>query len=178
MPAPDNSKHSGGPVGPNVMADDGVRRCEVVARQIEFISLRAEKRSTGSSRVRNSQPVSPMIPASRLAHWIAMQLRTSFVHSDRTPVEHLSIQRRNSRLGFRCLRHLHEGDAAGFARIPVLDDRDGFDGSMCCKNLPQLMFRYRDIQAPNKDVSHEFILFLIFPKSHNQERNRNFKRRS
>jgi len=107
-----------------------------------------------------------------------MKLRASFVHAHRTTVKHRSMQCRNSALGFRRLRHLHEGDAAGFARIPVLDDGDGFDGSLGCKNFPQLLLRHRDIQVPDKNVSHEFILFLIFPKSRNQERRRNFKRRS
>jgi hypothetical protein len=41
-----------------------------------------------------------------------------------------------------------------------------------------LLFRHRDIQVSDKDVSHEFILFLTFPKSRNQERMRNLKRRS
>ena len=53
---------------------------------------------------------------------------------------------------------------AGFARIPVLEDGDGFDGTVRCKQFPQLLFRHRDIQVSDKDVSHEFILFLIFRK--------------
>ena len=57
----------------------------------------------------------------------------------------------------------------GFARIPVLDDGDGFDCSVGCKQFPQLLLRHRDIRASDKNVSHEFILFLIFPKSRNQE---------
>ena len=98
-----------------------------------------------------------------------MKLRASFVHAHRTTVEHSSIQCRNSALGFRRLCHLHEGDAARFARIPVLDDRDGFDSSVGCKKFPQLPLRHRDIQFPDKNVSHEFILFVIFPKSGNQQ---------
>lgn len=98
-----------------------------------------------------------------------MKLRSRFVHIHRTSVKHGSIQCRNSALGFRRLRHLHEGDAAGFARIPVLDDGDGFDGTVGCKQFPQLLLRHRDIQVPDKDVSHEFILLLICPKSRDQE---------
>ena len=119
-----------------------------------------------------------MISAPRIAHCISMKLRARFVHADRTAVKHGSIQCRNSALRVRRLHHLHEGDAAGFARIPVLDDRDGFDGPVRYKKISQLLLRHRNIQVPNKDVSHEFILFLIFPKSRNQERTLNFKRRS
>ena len=107
-----------------------------------------------------------------------MKPRASFVHAYRTPVKHRSTQCRNSALRFRRLRHLHEGEAAGFARIPVRDDRNGFDGSVGCKKFPQLLLRHRDIQVSDKNVSHEFILFLIFPEFCNQERTRNFKRRS
>jgi hypothetical protein len=107
-----------------------------------------------------------------------MKLRASFVHVHQAAIKHRSVQCRNGALGFCRLRHLHEGDAAGFARIPVLDDDDGFDGTVGGKQFPQLLFRHRDIQVSDKDVSHEFILFLIFPKSRNQERTRNLKRRS
>lgn len=98
-----------------------------------------------------------------------MKLRASFIHVHRTAVKHYSVQGRNGALGFGRLRHLHEGDAAGFARIPVLDDGDGFDGTVGCKQFPQLLLRHRDIQVPDKDVSHEFILLLICPKSRDQE---------
>lgn len=87
-----------------------------------------------------------------------MKLRASFVHGHRTSVEHRPGQCRNSALGFDGLRHLHEGDAAGFARVPVLDDGHGFDCSVGRKQFPQLLLRHRDIQVSNKDVSHEFIL--------------------
>jgi hypothetical protein len=107
-----------------------------------------------------------------------MKLRASFVHVHGTGVKHRPIQYRNSALSFRRLCHLHEGEAAGFARIPVLDDRDGFDGTVGCKQFPQLLRRHRDIQVSDKDVSHEFILFLIFSKSRSRRRTRNFKRRS
>jgi hypothetical protein len=69
--------------------------------------------------------MSPMISAPRIAFEVAMKLRTSFVHSHRTPIEHLSNQRRNSGLGLRRLRHLDKSDTAWLASIPVLDDRDG-----------------------------------------------------
>jgi len=107
-----------------------------------------------------------------------MKLRASFVHVHRTAVKRHSIQCRNSALGFRRMRHLHEGDAAGFARIPVLDDGDRFDCSVGRKQFPQLLLRHRDIQVSDKHVSHEFILFLIFRKSGSQEQMRIFKRRS
>ena len=77
-----------------------------------------------------------------------MKLRASFIHVHRTAINHGSIQRRNRTLGLGRLRHLHEGDAAGFARIPVLDDGDGFDGTVGCKQFPQLLLRHRDIQVP------------------------------
>lgn len=107
-----------------------------------------------------------------------MKLQASFVHIHRTAVKHRSVQRRNSALGFRRLGHLHEGYAPRFARIPVLDDGDSVDSTVGCKQFPQLPLRHRDIQISDEDVGHEFILFLIFPESRNQERTRNFKRRS
>jgi hypothetical protein len=79
-----------------------------------------------------------------------MKLRTGFVHSHRTPIEHLSIQRINSRLGFRGLCHLDKSDTAGLARVPVHDDRDGFEGSMQCKSFSQRLLRYRDIKVADK----------------------------
>ena len=178
MPATDNSNHSGGPVGPTVIADDRVGRREIVACQREPISSCAEKRSRDSLRVRISHPVSPMISAVRISYRISMKLRASFVHVHRTTVKHRSIQCRNSGFGFRRLGHLHEGDAPRFARIPVLDDRDRFDRTVGCKQFPQLLLRHRDIQVSDKNVSQKFILLLIFPKSRNQERTWNFKSRS
>lgn len=94
-----------------------------------------------------------------------MKLRASFVHVHRTAVKRCSVQCRNGALGFDRLRHLHEGDAAGFARIPVLDDGDGFDGTVGCKQFPQLLLRHRDIQVSDKDVSHGCILLIDLPKS-------------
>jgi len=93
-----------------------------------------------------------------------MKPRASFVHVHRTAVEHRSIQCRNSALGFLHLGHLHEGDAPRFARVPVLDDADGFDGTMGCKQFPQLLLCHRDIQVSDKDVSHEFILLVDLPE--------------
>ena len=90
-----------------------------------------------------------------------MKLRASFVHVHRTTVKHRSVECRNGALGLGRLRHLHEGDAPGFACIPVLYDGDGFDGTVGCKQFPQLLLRHRDIQISDKNVSHEFILFLI-----------------
>jgi hypothetical protein len=46
---------------------------------------------------------------------------------------------------------------------PVHDDRDGFDGSMHCKNLSLLLLRYGDIKVADENVGHEVILPLIFP---------------
>jgi hypothetical protein len=37
-----------------------------------------------------------------------------------------------------------------------------FDGSVCCKNFPELLLRHRDVKVPDKNVGHEFILPLIF----------------
>ena len=91
-----------------------------------------------------------------------MKLRASFVHVHWTAVKHRSVECRNSALGFRRVRHLHEGYAAGFARIPVFDDHDRFDGTMGRKQFPQLLLCHRDMQVSDKDVSHEFILFLTF----------------
>jgi len=94
-----------------------------------------------------------------------MKLRASFVHSHRAPIEHRSIQRSNSCLGLRRLPHLDESDTAGFARIPVLDNRDGFDRSVCREDISELQLCHRDIEVPNKNVSHALILPLIFPKA-------------
>ena len=98
-----------------------------------------------------------MIPSIGIAHWIPMKLRASFVHVHRTTVKHRSVECRNSALGFRRFRHLYESDATRFARIPVLYDGDAFDGTVDCKQFPQLLLGHRDIQVPDKNVSHEFI---------------------
>jgi hypothetical protein len=101
--------------------------------------------------------MSPMISVLRIRSWFAMELGTSFVHPQRTLIEHLSIQRSDSGLGFSCLRHLDKSHTAGLARVPVDDDRDGFDGSMCCKNFSQLLLGDRDVKVPDKNIGHEFI---------------------
>jgi len=85
-----------------------------------------------------------------------MKPRASFVHVHGTAVEDRPIQCRNSALSFLRLCHLQEGEAAGFARIPVLDDGDGFDSTVGGKQFPQLLLRHGDIQISDKDVSHEF----------------------
>ena len=59
MPAADNSNHSGGAVGPNVMPDDGVGRCEIVACQTESISKVAEKRSSHEFILFSTIPENP-----------------------------------------------------------------------------------------------------------------------
>jgi len=105
-----------------------------------------------------------------------MKLWASFVYVHRAAVKHRSLQCRNGALGLSRVRHLHERDAPRFGRIPVLDDGDGFDCSVGCKNVSQLLLRHRHIQVPDKNVSHKFILFLIFPKSRDQERTRNFQK--
>ena len=64
------------------------------------------------------------------------------------------------------------------SRIPVLDDGDGFDGTVGCKQFPQLLIRHRDIQVSDKDVSDEFILFLTFRNLAIRNERGNFKRRS
>ena len=117
-----------------------------------------------------------MIPAARVLHRISIKLRASFIHFHRAAVKGCSIQCRNSAVGFSLLSHFHEGDASGFARIPVLNDRNGFDTSVGDKKVPQLLLCHREIQVPDKDVSHEFILLLIFLKSRNQESTRNFQK--
>jgi len=109
-----------------------------------------------------------MISAAGIACRIGLNLRSRFVHGHGTAVEHCSAQRRNSAQGFARMRHLHEGHAPGFTRIPILDDGDGFDGTVGCKKFSQLLLRYRDIQVSDKDVSHKFILFLI-AESRNQK---------
>ena len=86
-----------------------------------------------------------------------MELRASFVHAHGAAVKQGSIQRRNGALSFRCSRHFHEGDAAGFARIPVLNHRNGLDGPVSCKKFAQLLLGHRDIEVPDINVSHEFI---------------------
>ena len=102
------------------------------------------------------------------------EARSSFVHARRTAVKHRSIQCRNSALDFPRLRHLHQGYASRFSPIPVRDDRDGFEGSVGCQKFPQLLLRQRDIQVPDENVSHDSIIFLIFPNFCNRERTRNF----
>lgn len=102
-----------------------------------------------------------MISALRIECWIPTKLRASFVHTHRTAVKRGSIQRGNGVLGLCRLRHLRQCDAAGFAPFPILDDRDGLDAFRGVQKFPQLLLRYRDIQVCYKNVSHEFILFLI-----------------
>jgi len=98
-----------------------------------------------------------------------MKLRTGFVHPHSTPVENLSIQRSDGSRGFSGLCHLNKSDTAGLARVPVHDERDGFDGSMDCKSFPQLLLGDRDIQVADKNVSHEFVAVADLPE--NQKRN-------
>ena len=52
----------------------------------------------------------------RVTGWVEMKLRTGFVDSHRTPIEDLSMQRINTRLGFRCMCHLDKSDTVGLAR--------------------------------------------------------------
>jgi hypothetical protein len=95
-----------------------------------------------------------MVSAVRIAHGISMKLRASFVHVHRAAVKHRSVQCRNGALGFSRSGHLHERDAPRFARIPVLDDGNGFDGTVGCKQFPHLLLRHRDVQVSNEDVGH------------------------
>src|SRR5215813_751481 len=57
--------------------------------------------------------MSRMISGPRLTRWVEMKLRTGFVDSHRTPIEHLSIQRTNGRLGFRFMCHLEKAIPRG-----------------------------------------------------------------
>jgi len=98
-----------------------------------------------------------MISVLRIRHWFAKKLRTSFVHPQRTLVEHLSIQGSDSGVGFSRLPHLDKSHTAGLSRIPVHDDPDGFDGSVCCKNFSQLLLCDRDVKVPDKNIGHEFM---------------------
>lgn len=107
--------------------------------------------------------MSPMISALRIIDF-ALQLRASFVHPHRPPVEQRSIQGSDGGLGFRRLRHLDKCDTAGLARIPVYDDGDSFDGAMAYKNLSQLLLGYRDIKVPDKNVDQEFIPATDLPE--------------
>jgi hypothetical protein len=131
----------------------------------------------------SSHPMSPMISALeivalRIMCWFAMKLRPRFVHPHRTPIEQHSIQRSHSGLGFSRLRHLDKSDTAGLARVPVHDDRDSLDGSMCCKNFSQLLLCYRDIKVPDKNVGHEFIPATDLPERPPGTRSGIYKRRS
>jgi hypothetical protein len=105
----------------------------------------------------------PMISASRVTCWFAIEFRTSFVHRHRTPIEYLSIQCSDGSPRFSRLRHLDKSDTTGLARVSVHDDRDGFDGSMRCKNFSQLLLCYRDIKVPDKNVGHGFITAIDLP---------------
>ena len=149
--------HSIGAVGADVVADDGVRSGVVVVCQESSVSL-AQNRSGGPLAIRGtSRPMSPVLSASSFTCLFTMNLRTCFVHSHRTPVEHRPLQRSNRSLGFSCLAHLDKSHTAGLAGIPVHHDSDGFDASMCCKNFSQLLLCYRDIQVTDENIGHEFI---------------------
>ena len=91
-----------------------------------------------------------MISAPCIARRIFIKFRTSFVHAHGTAVEYGPIECGNCALRIRRLCHLHESHAAGFARISVHHQADRFDGSMRRKKLPQLLFRHRNIEVPDK----------------------------
>ena len=94
-----------------------------------------------------------MISALAIIGSFALKLGTGLVHFHLTPIEHRSIQRSDCGLGFRRPRHFDKSHAAGLARVPVHDDRDGFDGS----HLSQLLLGCRDIKVPDKNVDHNCI---------------------
>jgi hypothetical protein len=104
--------------------------------------------------------MAPMIPG--IVGAIVIELRAGFVDPDRTPVQRRSIQGSNRCLGFRRLRHLDESNTARFAGIPIHDEGDGLDGPVSRKQIAQLLLGQGDIEVPDKNISHESILPLIF----------------
>jgi len=60
------------------------------------------------------------------------------------------------------LRHLDESHTARFAGIPIHDEGDGFDRPVCGKQIAQLLLGQRDIEVPDKNISHELVLPLVF----------------
>ena len=96
--------------------------------------------------------MSSMISNPRITCGDGHEFRTSFVHSHRASIEQLPIQSSNCRLGFRLLRHLDECDTAWFASVPVLNNRDRFNGAVDCENFSQLLLCYGDIEVPDKNV--------------------------
>jgi hypothetical protein len=144
--------------------NDGVRISGVIVGcQKESIS-QFQIRSSPRLPAPSSRPMAPVISAPRVTHRVDMKLRSSFVHSHRTPIEHRSVQRSDSGLGFRRLRHLDKSHTPGLARVPVHNDPDGFDDTMRCKSLSQLLLCYRDIQVPDTNVGHEFISATDLPE--------------
>lgn len=159
------------------MSDDGVRSGEVVACQKESVPSSLRNDQAAICRARRSHPMSPMISASKITCWFTPKLGTRFVHSHQAPVEDLSIQCSDGGLGFSPLRHFNKRNAARLARVPVYDERDGFDGSIHGKNVSQLLLCCRDIKVPDENVVHKFIPELIFPNI-SLEPEADFQRRS
>jgi hypothetical protein len=51
--------------------------------------------------------------------------------------------------GFCCLRYLDKSDTAGGAPVSLSKTiNHGFDGALGCKNFPELLLGYRDVQLP------------------------------
>jgi len=96
-----------------------------------------------------------MISAAGIVRPTAIKLGASFVHSHYASIQRRSIQRSYSSLGFRRLRHLDECDAARLAGIPILYDLNGFDHSMSREDISQCLLCHRNIEVPNKNVSHD-----------------------
>jgi hypothetical protein len=113
--------------------------------------------------------MAPMMPWSGIARRIAIKLGASFVHSQGTSVEHCSMQRSDSCLRFRRLRHLDESNPAWFTRISVLEEGDRFNGAECREGISQLLLCHRDIEVSDKDISHKLILSTIFRNAWNQK---------
>ncbi len=136
MLALDHSDHATGAVGTDVVPDDGVRSSEVVACQKNPPLGSLRNNEPPVSRARSSRLMPAMLSAPGIAFWLAKKLWPGFVHSHRTTVQGMSIQRgdRGFRLGRIC--HLDESDSTRLARIPVHDDRDA------------------DIEVPDKNVGH------------------------
>jgi len=161
--APHHSDHASGAVGADVVPDDGVRGIEVVACQKESIPKgRLETMKPAVSRARSSRLVAAMLSAPRITSWFAKKLRPGFVHSHGTAVQDLSIQSCDSAFSLSRICHLDKSDPTRLARVPVHDDPDGFDGSVCAENLLQLLLRGGDIEVSDKNVDHELIPLLIF----------------
>jgi hypothetical protein len=84
----------------------------------------------------------------------ALDLRTRFIHIQRSSADLSAVQRCNGLLSVFCTRHLHEAEASRAPGIAVSHNADAVNLSVYLEELAQFVFRCVEIEVPNKDVLH------------------------